>query len=138
MNILYEDSYCTVSNLGIVINKYYFPLATSKTILYDEVSKISLENAAHANHRWGPCSHFLNHWFHYDPKRASKDKFISIKMKGQRVLPALTPEEPDKLFDILRKHFEEIDRRSAFSRASKDGQTAMDHREAEEQQKAME
>ena len=49
-------------------------------------------------------------------------------MKGQRIMPALTPEDPVKLFDILRKHFEEIDRRSVFSRANKDGQTAMDQR----------
>ena len=58
-------------------------------------------------------------------------------MKGQRIIPSLTPEDPVKLFDILKKHFDEIERKSVFSRANKDSQTAMDHKEAEEQQKAM-
>lgn len=52
-------------------------------------------------------------------------------MKGQRIMPALTPEDPVKLFDILRKHFDEIERRSVFSRAQKESQTMMDQKEAE-------
>ena len=128
MNILYEDEFCQVSDICILIKKYYFPLATSKTILYSEVSKISLEDGLNVRHKWGPSTHFLNCWFHYDAKRSVKEKFLCFKMKGQRIMPALTPEDPVKLFDILRKHFEEIDRRSVFSRANKDGQTAMDQR----------
>lgn len=72
MNILYEDSYCQVSDICILIKKYYFPLATSKTLLYSEIEKISLEDALNVRHKWGPCTHFLNSWFHYDANRSNK------------------------------------------------------------------
>ena len=91
MDILYEDEFCTISNLCIVIRKYYFPLATSKTILFNEISKISLEDGLNLRHKWGPCSHFLNNWFHLDNNRSKKEKFLSFKLKGQRIMPALSP-----------------------------------------------
>ncbi len=131
MIILYEDNYCQVSNVCIVIKKYYFPLASSKTLMYSEIAKISLEDGLNVRHQWGPCTHFLNNWFHYDSNRANKEKFLSFKLKGQRIMPSLTPDDPVKLFNLLKSHFEEIDRRSVFSKTNKDGQTAMDHKEAE-------
>ena len=72
MNILYEDSFCQVTDVCITIRKYYFPLATSKTILYQDVAKISLEDGLNVRHQWGPCTHYLNNWFHYDGKRGGK------------------------------------------------------------------
>lgn len=72
MKTLYEDKYCQVTDLCIVINKYYFPLATSKVILYSDVAKISLEDALNVRHLWGPCTHCLNNWFHYDAERSNK------------------------------------------------------------------
>jgi hypothetical protein len=35
--VQYEDEQVTVYRELIVINKYYFPLATSKTIMFDEI-----------------------------------------------------------------------------------------------------
>ena len=42
INILYQDKYIIITDFCIIINKYYFPLATSKTILFNEISKISI------------------------------------------------------------------------------------------------
>ena len=72
MKTLYEDNYCQVTDSYITIKKYYFPLPTSKTILYEDVSKISLEDALNVRHLWGPCTHNLNNWFHYDPERSKR------------------------------------------------------------------
>lgn len=37
MNVYYEDKYCKVTDVCIVINKYYFPLATSRAIVYSDI-----------------------------------------------------------------------------------------------------
>lgn len=76
IKILYEDKYLTITEYCLIIRKYYFPLATSKCVLFRDVQNISLRNALNVNHLWGPSSHFLNNWFNYDTKRKNKDKFI--------------------------------------------------------------
>lgn len=72
MNTLYEDQYCKITDLCIVIYKYYFPLATSRTILFTDIQKITLEPCLNVRHKWGPSTHFMNNWFHYDAKRRNK------------------------------------------------------------------
>ena len=98
MKILYEDKYCQITEGYIILYKYYFPLATSKTIMFDEVAKISIEKGENVNHMWGPSPSYLNNWFHYDYDRKKKDRFISIKMKGQKILPSFTPCDVRKVF----------------------------------------
>lgn len=134
-NILYEDKLITITDFCIVINKYYFPLATSKTILFSEMSKISIEDGRKVNHRWGPSPKFLNNWFHLDIDRKMKDRFLSIEIKGSNVRPALTPESIDRAFDVLRKHFGEMDRKSVMFQSNRDQQTQIDQKEADEMMK---
>jgi len=45
MSILYEDKQVIISKDYIFIKKYYFPLATSRTILFNEIKFIRLEPA---------------------------------------------------------------------------------------------
>jgi len=42
--ILYQDKQVTVYKELLVINKYYFPLATSKTILFSDMESAALVN----------------------------------------------------------------------------------------------
>ena len=107
-NILYQDKHITITDFGIIINKYYFPLATSKTILFQEISKISILDAKKVYHPWGISPKYLNDWFHYDNKRWSKDRFLEVEIKGNNIKSAITPENIDEAFDALRKHFNEI------------------------------
>ena len=51
--ILYSDPQVTVYQDLIVINKYYFPLATSKTIMFDDIEFAALVSAEGISHRWG-------------------------------------------------------------------------------------
>ncbi len=53
------------------------------------------------NHRWGICSKYLNNWFNLDSKRGEKKKFISIKMKDKNIKPSFTPNEPEKVLQII-------------------------------------
>ena len=98
MRVLYEDKYCQITVAYIIIYKYYFPLATSKTIMFEDVAKITIEDGTNVNHMWGPSPSYLNNWFHLDKQRKVKDKFLAIKMKGQKILPSLTPEDVRKVF----------------------------------------
>lgn len=123
MKILYEDKYCQISEAYIVIYKYYFPLATSKTIMFEDVAKISIEDGSKVNLYWGPSPGHLNNWFHYDAERKKKDRFISIKMKGQKILPSLTPCDVRKVFEILRAHFAELERKSVMFISNRDKET---------------
>lgn len=76
--ILYEDPNITITECYILIKKYYQPLMTSKTIMFQEMKTISIEDAKNVNNSWGINSHYLNNWFSYDKERKNKTKFISI------------------------------------------------------------
>ena len=89
--ILYHDAQVTIYRELILINKYYFPLATSKTIMFSEIERISLLSADGVNHKWGLCTKHLNNWFPLDSKRKNKSKFIEIILKGRKTRPSITP-----------------------------------------------
>lgn len=82
---------------------------------------------------WGPSTAYLNNWFHYDRDRSKKDRFIAIKMKGQKILPSLTPCDVRKVFDILRNHFAELDRKSVMFQSNRDKETEVAHNEVHEE-----
>ena len=99
--LLYEDKQIKVYRELIVINKYFFPLATSKTILFTEMETVALVNSDGVTHTWGICGKYLNNWFPMDGSRKNKKKFIEIVLKGRKIKPSFTPEDPDKVFQII-------------------------------------
>jgi hypothetical protein len=99
--ILYQDKQVTVYKELIVINKYYFPLATSKTILFADMESAALITTEGVTHRWGICGKYLNNWFPLDPSRKNKEKFIEITLKGKAIKPSITPDDPDKVLKII-------------------------------------
>lgn len=101
MEPLYQDSQVVVYNDLMVINKYYFPLATSKTILFDDIEYIVMQSSEGVTHRWGVCSKYLNNWFPLDNNRKAKTKFIEIVLKGKRTRPSITPDSPEKVFELI-------------------------------------
>lgn len=103
--ILYQDNQVTVYKELIVINKYYFPLATSKTIFFSDIHSVSLNSSEGVTHRWGVSAKYLNNWFPYDSDRKNKKKFIEIIFKGRRIKPSITPDDPDKVFQIIWEHY---------------------------------
>ncbi len=105
LKVLYKDKYITITDCYILIKKYYIPLMTSKTVMFNEMRTISIEDARNINKSWGIDSNHLNNWFQYDPDRKNKTKFISIEIKDTAIRPAITPEDVDKAFDVLRNHF---------------------------------
>lgn len=103
--ILYEDYQITLYRELLVIKKYYFPLATSKTIMLSEIDKVTLLDSQGVTHRWGICGKFLNNWFPLDLHRFGKTKFIEIILKGKKTRPSITPQDPEKVFKIIWENF---------------------------------
>lgn len=84
-----------------MINKYYFPLATSKTILFSDISYLVLHPSEGVTHRWGVSPKYLNNWFPLDMNRKNKTKFIEFVIKGKKTRPSITPDFPDEVFRII-------------------------------------
>lgn len=68
--ILYQDDGLILSNTYILIKKYYFPLATSKTILFSDVESVEINSTEGVSNRWGVSTKYLNNWFNLDGKRS--------------------------------------------------------------------
>jgi hypothetical protein len=100
MKPLYQDKQVTITQEYITIRKYYFPLATSKTILFSEMQKVCLLDGT-VNTSWGLCRQYMNNWFPYDPNRQIKNKFLEITIKGKKVKPSITPDDVDTAFRII-------------------------------------
>lgn len=125
MKILYEDKYVTITDHYILIKKYYIPLMTSKTVMFDEMRTISIQDCRKINKSWGIDTHHMNNWFQYDSDRKNKTKFISIQIKNSSIRPAITPENVDKAFEVLREHFAAIDRKSVAFHSNRDKDTEL-------------
>ena len=101
--LLYEDKTVRVYRELMTINKYYFPLGSSKTVLWNQVEKLSLIPTDGVEHRWGVCGKYLNNWFPLDSDRKLKKHFIEVVLKGKKTRPSFTPEDPQKCFEVLWK-----------------------------------
>jgi len=58
-------------------------------------------DSAGVEHRWGLSSKYLNNWFPLDNDRKRKHKFIEFVLKGKKVHPSITPEDPDLVFKLI-------------------------------------
>ena len=130
LKVLYQDKYITITDCYILIKKYYIPLMTSKTVMFNQMRTISIEDARKINKSWGIDANHLNNWFQYDPDRKNKNKFISIQIKNSAIRPAITPEDVDTAFAVLREHFAAIDRKSVMFHSNRDKDTELQQKEA--------
>lgn len=137
-NILYKDNQVTIYDEAMVINKYYFPLATSKTVLFKDIAQLQMHDSKGVEHRWGICGKYLNNWFPIDIDRKLKNKFIEIVLKGKKTKPSITPKNPERVFAILWEKLTPEGRAAVEERKLKDGeQTEMaqeEMRRAEEEE----
>jgi hypothetical protein len=97
----YQDRWIECTDTEIVVRGYYFPWGT-KRIPY--ISVRSLERfemtALRGKGRiWG--SGDLRHWANLDPGRPRKSVGFFLDV-GRRVIPFLTPDDPDQFEQIVR------------------------------------
>jgi hypothetical protein len=99
---LYEDAGLWLDADGITIRRYYFPLATPKRIAYTAIQGIKAESMSWSSGKgrfWGASD--PRYWFPLDTRRGSKPILLILDV-GRRVRPCITPENPDRVIELLR------------------------------------
>jgi hypothetical protein len=103
---LFDDSYTTLTNEGVTIHTYYFPIGLAKKFSWHEVE--SLEVSDHAtmfsSKSWG--SPDFVHWFGCHMWREfNRDlkKVVAFKLKESSIRPSVTPLQADEFIRICRQ-----------------------------------
>ena len=99
----YDDGRIACTSSGLVIRIYY-PWGGTKQIPYDRIRSAGLRKMGTLTGKgriWG--SGDFKHWFNLDAKRPHKDWALVIDT-GKRVEPVITPDDVDKVVDVLRQH----------------------------------
>ena len=99
---LYEDSGLRLDEDGITIRRYYFPLAGSKRVAYTDIRDLKVEPMTFASgggRIWGATD--PRYWFPLDIRRGRKKTLLVLDV-GARVRPCLTPDNPDRVIELLR------------------------------------
>lgn len=112
MTIIYEDERVICDREGIIIKGCYQPLESDKKILYKDISNLKIKRLnplSGLSQVWGKANNMLQgdtsnkyYWSALDFKRLFKGKAIIID-DGTLVKSAITPENPEKVFQILKE-----------------------------------
>jgi hypothetical protein len=99
---LYEDAGLRLDEDGITIRRYYFPWAGPKRIAYKQVRQIHPELMTWLSGKgriWGTAH--PRYWFPLDTQRVSKRTLLVLDI-GRQVRPCVTPDDPDRVIELLR------------------------------------
>lgn len=99
---LYEDKYMTITNYDITLNCYYFPFCQKKVIPIKEIKDVELFDLKFGTGKyrvWGGTINWL--WYPLDWRRIFKDKAIKLDL-GKKIVPAISPETPEKAYNIIK------------------------------------
>jgi hypothetical protein len=103
MSDRYTDKTMTLDDEGIRLRGYYFPWGT-KHIAYGSIRGIQrVEIGAFTGRAriWGTAN--PRFWANFDARRPKK-KFGLILDLGRSVKPFITPDDPDAVETLLRRH----------------------------------
>jgi len=103
MTIHYRDDKIICDEDGVTIQTYHFPLGTSKRIYYDEIEAIEHYRLRVHTGRYRWWGGDFKHWFNLDWQRHRKSTGIVLRLRGKWVVPILTPDEPDRVLQVLQE-----------------------------------
>jgi hypothetical protein len=98
----YRDRWIECTAGEIRVHGYYFPWAGTKHIPYSRVRGLDRVemSALHGKGRiWGTGN--FKYWANLDPKRPGKSVALILDI-GRRVMPFITPDDPDAVEAIIR------------------------------------
>lgn len=97
---LYSDTVVGLTDDRVVINHYYWPLG-KKRIRYSDIRSFDVRplKAWHGQFRVHGVDH-LGRWYSRDRHRGEKERAIDLDV-GRLIHPVLTPDDIDKVLDIL-------------------------------------
>lgn len=101
---LYRDRWISCTDSQLIIRGYHFPLGTPKAIPYPDIRSVESVEMGVLTGRgrlWGTAS--PRYWAHLDPRRPWKTKALVLDL-GHRVRPFITPDDPDRVREIIETH----------------------------------
>jgi hypothetical protein len=99
----YKDRWIECTDNEVVVHGYYVPWG-SKRIPYSAITSLDrfTMSALRGKGRvWG--SGDFRHWANFDPGRPRKSTGFYLDL-GRRVIPFLTPDDPDAFERVVRSH----------------------------------
>jgi hypothetical protein len=98
----YDDGRILCDERGLVIR--WYALFGAKTVPYSRIRAATagdMSGVGGRNRIWGSSD--LRHWYNLDATRPRKKTAIVLDL-GKWVRPVITPDEPEKVIEILRRH----------------------------------
>ena len=102
--VLYRDRWVTCTERELVVRGYYFPFGAAKHIPYGEIRGVTAATMGALTGRWriwGTAS--ARYWAHLDPGRPHKTTAVVLDL-GRRIRPVVTPDDPERVQQILAEH----------------------------------
>jgi hypothetical protein len=99
----YKDRWIECTDTAVQVRGYYFPWGT-KRIPYSAITsleRLTLTALRGKGRIWG--SGDFRHWANLDPRRMRKSVGFFVNL-GRRVVPLLTPDDPDAFEQVVRPH----------------------------------
>jgi len=99
---LYDDGGLKLDKDAVTIRRYYFPWAGPKRIAYSTIRHVRarpLTWRTGKDRGWGTAH--PGYWFPLDLRRAGKSTLVIFDL-GRPVKPCVTPDEPDRVIELLR------------------------------------
>ena len=100
---IYSDDVITLDDGGLTLSKYYFPLGSAKRIEYADIKGVAVETMNWATGKgrvWGATD--PRFWLPLDKRRHKKSTLLVFGV-GKRVKPCVTPDDPDRVLELLRE-----------------------------------
>lgn len=101
--MLYEDGGLILDEEGVTIRRYYFPWAGAKRISYRQLRHVEAHPMGALTGRgriWGTTT--ARYWLPLDLERPRKQTLLVLDI-GRRVRPAVSPDDPDQVLELLRE-----------------------------------
>jgi hypothetical protein len=96
----YDDGRIQADGRGLVI-RWYSPLG-HKRVAYGDIERVVRRRNTWSRYRiWGSSD--FRHWYNLDSTRPGKEVALMLDL-GRFARPVLTPDHPDRLVDVLRRH----------------------------------
>jgi hypothetical protein len=99
---LYDDGRVVLDAEGVTLRRYYFPTGKSKRIPYGRLRGVEARPMGWLTGKgrgWG--SAHPRYWLPLDTSRPRKDTLVVLDV-GKYVRPAFSPDDPDRVLELLR------------------------------------
>ena len=101
--MLYDDGNIACDDTDLIIRRYY-PWG-AKRIPYGSIQAVNHRSLSPVRGKWRIWgSGDFVHWWNLDPRRPKKQVALEIVLEG-RIVPTITPDDPESVAGILTDHF---------------------------------